>query len=148
MEKKYKGMHGFTLIELIISLSIISIVLFVTYSMINNSMKSTTKNQKNINAINIAQTEIENLRYKIKHEKDLTVYDEEINKEKAIIIDGTTIYRKKDLNNDKIYFNISLTVRKSTNKNERGIYIIKIKIKQDNDYIRNTEINIETKIFG
>lgn len=148
MKKKYKDKYGFTLIELLISLSIISIVLFATYSMINNSIKNTTKNQKNINAINIAQTEIENLRYKIKNKKNLIVYDDETSTEKAITMNGTTTYKRKDSNNDSIYFDISLTVKKATNEREEGIYIIKIKVKQENDYLNNPETNIETKIFG
>lgn len=147
MENKNKYEYGFTLIELLISLSIISVILFVTYSMINNNIKNTTRNQKDINAINIAQTEIENLRYKIKREKNLTIYDDEISTEKPIILDGTTLYKKKDLNNDNIYFDIILTVKRPTNIREEGMYIIKIKVKQENEYLRNPEINIETKIF-
>lgn len=57
---------GFTLIELIIALSIVSIILMAFYTLINSSIKQNTKTEKDIKSLNIAQSEVENLRDEIK----------------------------------------------------------------------------------
>lgn len=58
--------RGFTLVEILISMAIISIVLFSLFTIINSSIKQNTKNEKDIKLLNIAQSEIENLRKEIK----------------------------------------------------------------------------------
>ena len=63
---KIKGNNrGFTLIEILISMAIISIVLFSLFTTINSSIRQNTKNEKDIKLLNIAQSEIENLRKEI-----------------------------------------------------------------------------------
>ena len=49
---------GFTLLELLISLSIITIILLAFSTIIISSIKGNTKNDKDINALNLAQSEI------------------------------------------------------------------------------------------
>lgn len=67
MMLKIKGNNrGFTLVEILISMAIISIVLFSLFTIINSSIKQNTKNEKDIKLLNIAQSEIENLRKEIK----------------------------------------------------------------------------------
>ncbi len=65
MLKKTKN-KGFTLLELIIALSIVSIVLMSFYTLINSSIKQNTKTEKDIKSLNIAQGEIESLRNEVK----------------------------------------------------------------------------------
>ena len=64
--KKVKSIHGFTLIEVLVAMSIISIVSMGFYTIINYSIKNNVKNEKDIQALNMAQSEIENLRSQIK----------------------------------------------------------------------------------
>lgn len=61
-----KNNKGFTLLELLISLSIISIIFVTFYIFLNNSIKTNGKNEIDIKSLNIAQSEIENLRQQIK----------------------------------------------------------------------------------
>lgn len=60
---------GFTLLELLISLSIITIILLAFSTIIISSIKGNTKNDKDINALNLAQSEIEIVRKQIKDGK-------------------------------------------------------------------------------
>lgn len=64
--KKDKS-KGFTLVEVLISLSILSILMLVFFSIINTSIKTNKKNEIDINAMNIAQSEVENIRVQIKN---------------------------------------------------------------------------------
>lgn len=74
---KIKNNKGFTLIEILISMAIISIVLFSLFTIINLSIKQNTKNEKDIKLLNIAQSEIENLRKEIKSSSNnLNIYIE------------------------------------------------------------------------
>lgn len=78
--KKIKNNKGFTLIELIIALSVISIILMAFYSIINSSIKHNVKNEKDIKSLNIAQSEIESLRNEIKSSNSsINIYDDEGN---------------------------------------------------------------------
>ncbi|MGL5693565.1 MAG: prepilin-type N-terminal cleavage/methylation domain-containing protein [Peptostreptococcaceae bacterium] len=61
-----KDNSGFTLIELIVSLSILIIIVTSFFSMVNTGTKSNTKNEKDIVALNLVQSEIENLRKQVK----------------------------------------------------------------------------------
>ena len=63
---KLKKNRAFTLIELLVSLSIISIISMAFFSFLNSSIKINSKNEKDINSLNIAQSEIEKLRKQIK----------------------------------------------------------------------------------
>lgn len=60
---------GFTLLELLISLSIITIILLAFSTIIISSIKGNTKNDKDISALNLAQSEIEIVRKQIKDGK-------------------------------------------------------------------------------
>ena len=59
----------FTLLELLISLSIITIILLAFSTIIISSIKGNTKNDKDISALNLAQSEIEIVRKQIKDGK-------------------------------------------------------------------------------
>lgn len=64
--RKLKRQEGFTLIEILIAMSIISLIAMAFFTFINSSIKFNTKNDQDIKALNIAQSEIENLRQQIK----------------------------------------------------------------------------------
>ena len=62
---------GFTLLELLISLSIITIILLAFSTITISSIKGNTKNDKDISALNLAQSEIEVVRKQIKDGKQV-----------------------------------------------------------------------------
>lgn len=57
---------GFTLLELLVALSIIGLCMFAFFRIIDTSTKVNTKNDRDIKALNIGQSEIENLRNQVK----------------------------------------------------------------------------------
>ena len=63
---KTNNKKGFTLLELLVSISIISILLLAFLTIILSSIKVNTKNDKDISALYIAQSEIEVVRKQIK----------------------------------------------------------------------------------
>lgn len=60
---------GFTLIEVLISLSILTILGGIFFSIANNAIRINSKNDKNIQEMNIAQSVIEDIRDDIKSGK-------------------------------------------------------------------------------
>lgn len=68
MENKYS--KGFTLLELLVSLSIITLILISFFKVYNSTIRVNTKNDIDIKALNLAQSEIENLRNQIKSKED------------------------------------------------------------------------------
>ena len=75
MRLNKKNNSGFTLVELIIALSIISIISFAFFTIITSSISKNAKNDKDIKSLNIAQSEIENIRNEIKAGVSLNIYD-------------------------------------------------------------------------
>lgn len=63
---KIKNTRGLTLVELLISMSILSIIGLAFFSTINTSIKTNKKNETDIKALHLAQSEVENLRVQIK----------------------------------------------------------------------------------
>ena len=123
---------GFTLIEILIAMTIVSILVFSLSTIINSSIKQNTKNEKDIKLLNIAQSEIENLRRKIKlSSNDISI--EATKQDGSILIinipnDEEIIWNEFDSNKkiDKI------------NINTNGIY--KDFIGTDDDGSQNTSI--------
>lgn len=64
---KLKQNKGFTLIELLVALAIVGIILLAFFASINSTIRMDAKNDRDIKALNIAQSEIENLRTYIKN---------------------------------------------------------------------------------
>lgn len=60
--KYNKTNRGFTLIEVLISLSIVTIILLSLFSFYNSSIKFNKKNETDINSLNVSQTAIESMR--------------------------------------------------------------------------------------
>ena len=68
---KLKKEKGFTLIELLVALAIVGIILLAFFKSIDSTTRINTKNDRDIKALNIAQSEIENLRNQIKNHEQL-----------------------------------------------------------------------------
>ncbi|MGL5348869.1 MAG: type IV pilus modification PilV family protein [Peptostreptococcaceae bacterium] len=62
---------GFTLIELLVAISIVSIIALAFFRIANSSILSNSKNEKDIKAMQIAQTQIENIRSQLKKDDTL-----------------------------------------------------------------------------
>lgn len=61
-----KSEKGFTLIEVLVAMSILMIIATIFFKTINTSIISNHNNNKRIDTLNIAQTEIESIEQKIK----------------------------------------------------------------------------------
>lgn len=111
-----KNNSGFTLIELIVSLSILSIMMVGFFTIVNTGTKSNTKNEKDIVALNLVQSEIENLRKQIKTNNtsfkstDGTIIDIGPLKSTSIT---------KDV--DGVLYNLSITMELSKKLNEEKL---------------------------
>ena len=62
-----KKNKGFTLIELLVALAIVGIILLAFFRSVDSTNRMNAKNDRDIKALNIAQSEIENLRNQIKN---------------------------------------------------------------------------------
>ena len=82
---KTNNKKGFTLLELLVSISIISILLLAFLTIILSSIKVNTKNDKDISALYIAQSEIEVVRKQIKDGNTSFVNSEN----KSLVINDT-----------------------------------------------------------
>lgn len=67
---KVSDENGFTLLELIVSVAIIGIVLLGLFRVIDSTQRINTKNDRDIKALNILKSEIEQLRSQIKKKPD------------------------------------------------------------------------------
>lgn len=70
-----KNKRGFTLIELLLAMSIISLIAFAFFRIVNTSVVTNSKNERDIKAMQIAQTQIENIRSQLKKEGTLHKID-------------------------------------------------------------------------
>ena len=161
--KKLKSIHGFTLIEILVAMAIISIVSTGFYTMINSSIKHNVKNEKDIQSLNMAQSEIENLRSQIKSSSDnLKIY---INGNDIIEIpnDDNIMWREIDslneidnikINPDGIYNKYMLDSDDSVIKYYKSLdsnnteYEINLKLsrqKKSRKYLYNVKISVWEK---
>lgn len=140
---------GFTLLELLVSLAIVSIAILTIFTAINSNLKVNTKNDKDIKSLQIAQSEIENLRSQIKSKssdkfKILTYdLDRKIDKEIEIVV-GETYDYLKIIDNDANIYNVELAITKDS----KDLYKIDIKVKSNNEKFSKKTTEIITKVFG
>lgn len=113
---KKNNAKGFTLIEVLISICILSILTIVFSNVMNNSIKINKKNEVDINAMHLAQTEIENLRVQIKN-------------------NSTNIV---DLNNNPI-------ILEQTNVYTSGEYTVNILVGKKNDLLYEINVEVEPR---
>ena len=116
---KLKKSKGFTLIELLVALAIVSTILLAFFKVTDSTTKMNVKNDLDIKALNLAQSEIENLRNQIKNntliEEDIEPYKKSIDgKEFNIDLDITksNVNTKNDNVNTGLYmYTISISVQ-------------------------------------
>lgn len=130
--KKINNHKGFTLIELLIVMSIISLIAMTFFYVLGSAIKSNTKNEVDIKALNIAQTKIENIRVEIKSGS--------ISENKNIIDYVNIDSRKYTVNTEVIKHPIDTT--------SSNMYSIRVSVKTDIPFnSRSKTIELNTEVF-
>ena len=166
---KLKQDKGFTLIELLVALAIVGIILLAFFTSINSTIRMDAKNDRDIKALNIAQSEIENLRNQIKNHEQLekleikdviNILENEIEYEynenlKKLNIYLTNIPEIPDYNiNDDDNINYDIVYKKSIDGKEFEIYldISKSEVNTENSNVNTGmylyTINIKVESFN
>ncbi|MCC0699756.1 prepilin-type N-terminal cleavage/methylation domain-containing protein [Clostridioides sp. ZZV15-6383] len=170
---KKSSEKGFSLIEVLVAMAIMGIILFAFFYIINTNNKVNTKNETDISSLNYVQSEIENLREKIKsgefdfdsldkREDGTVIYEKLIDKSKKVVYDKVlsegnvslydTPYEKITTTEDEdgnlidkehITNKIKIIVEDKNGK----IYKITVTGKSMNDYSSKKEVKIVTEIF-
>ena len=147
---KLKQDKGFTLIELLVALAIVGIILLAFFTSINSTIRMDAKNDRDIKALNLAQSEIENLRNQIK--TNVGSENQEINQiiqSKETISNRIIEPYKKTIDGKEFeisLYNISKSKLDTQNTNldeELYMYTINIKVKSLDTYFSGkiTELN-------
>ena len=127
---------GFTLLELLISLSIITIILLAFSTIIISSIKGNTKNDKDISALNLAQSEIEILRKQIKDGKT------DFNDEPYI----------KEIDGKKFEVKLSVSESKDDTSSQYTLYEVYVSVEakqenEENDYFSKKHTELVTEVL-
>lgn len=140
-----KRNKGFTLIELLISISILSI-LIISFSTISNSaIKGNAKNNIDIGAMNIAQSEIENIRSQMKNYKNSFPIS-------LTSVDGYEILQdrvnKFSMTNNNHQYNVHIEVKKAMDGSRlySELYEVKVLVKEEKQYFSRKSIELVTQI--
>ncbi|MGL5328903.1 MAG: PulJ/GspJ family protein [Peptostreptococcaceae bacterium] len=123
---------GFTLIEVLIAMSIISLIAMTFFNFLNSSIRYNAKNEKDIQYLNIAQTEIENLREQIKSDT----------KDGFTSSDGTKI-KDNNLKADYDEYGLEINLRP-----DGELYTIEVYVEPKYNYFSNRSVRLITKVFG
>lgn len=142
---KTNNKKGFTLLELLVSISIISILLLAFLTIILSSIKVNTKNDKDISALYIAQSEIEVVRKQIKDGNTSFVNSEN----KSLVINDTlgNLYYKEI---DGKRFEVRFYLDKSLESNLYNLRVI-VKSKSmdtEDDYFSKKTTELVTQVYG
>lgn len=142
---KKNNKKGFTLLELLVSISIISILLLAFLTIILSSIKVNTKNDKDISALYIAQSEIEVVRKQIKDGNTSFVNSEN----KSLVINDTlgNLYYKEI---DGKRFEVRFYLDKSLESNLYNLRVI-VKSKSmdtEDDYFSKKTTELVTQVYG
>ena len=110
---KLEKSKGFTLIELLVALAIVGTILLAFFKIIDSTNRMNVKNDRDIKALNIAQSEIENLRSQIKeksgnNERKLFVYDNSLDSNLQDILSKIYSSLKQTYAKDYLYQYLSL----------------------------------------
>lgn len=140
---------GFTLIEVIIAISIISIISLALFRVINSAIKNNSKNEIDIHSLNVAQSEMEQLRSNIKenHNVEISINDND----KILIINGenTVKYKKEIRRNDNktIIYDINLNIIREE-KNKLPLYTVKIDVSNEENTFSSKNTVLKAQILG
>ncbi|MEG1284419.1 MAG: prepilin-type N-terminal cleavage/methylation domain-containing protein [Romboutsia sp.] len=156
-----KNNKGFTLLEVIISISIIIFIMFAFFRVYNSSIRVNTKNDRDIKALNLAQSELEDLRSQIKNLDDntfLTIAGDEIKiVEIPITTDNndtkpyTKIYIKNYLNGESMKpreYKIQIDISKSYVLEKMYLFDIDISAKLGDEYFSKRNVKLSTSILS
>lgn len=173
---KIKNKKGFTLVEVLIAMAIISIVTLSFFTIVNFSIRQNLKNEQNIILRNIAQTEVENLRKEIKMYKNymeiptdnllIKIPDETKGidwNNGNISITSNGIYKdfiginddgskdnsiiQYDRNIDGNCYRVKLDLSR-IEKKEKFLYDVNVNVKLKNNYFSEQEVVLNTKILS
>lgn len=142
MKKKLKS-KGFTLIEVLVAMSIISIIVIFFYNALNNTIKMNKKAENDIQMMDIAQSKMENMLSNIRESSDDS---EEIEVE----INGSIVRLNSLFNNNSIY----TTQFEEVYENKVSNYIVDLKIERklinsgtilSNSYLYNINFSVKEK---
>ncbi|GAA0106423.1 hypothetical protein UT300013_30470 [Paraclostridium sordellii] len=158
---------GFTLIEVLIALFIVSLVSMSFFMIVNITNRSNAKNEKDIQAMDIAQNEIEHITKDIKDNKNTIDLDlngdgnivstnslktnEKINKNKLKEVKEYTspeyMVRYEGRENTNFQIQVKITT-KEINQQVKHFYIyyLNIAVKPISDFTKRT-VNISTKVL-
>lgn len=151
--KKIKNTKGVTLIELLISISILTIILIASFNFINTTTKFNVKSEKDIQALTIAQTVGEEIREKIKN-NSLNLDDgqwEAYNYQNFLESDFNPEYIAEYSVKEIFNQYIVEEVEDSNNSNKDKLFEVKIllyrqkKISSDNKYLYTVDIRVTNK---
>ncbi|MGL5641904.1 MAG: type IV pilus modification PilV family protein [Paraclostridium sp.] len=165
--------RGFTLIEVLIALTIVSIISMAFFMSVNMTNKENAKNEKDIQAMDIAQSQVEYLTKEIKSKKETIDIDfngnKEINgtndidsnekilksyiKENGIdMIEGNIKYPKyivkyseKENTRYQVFISLKANLKKQQIK-DYYLYDIKVEVKPLTDLTKR-EAKIQTKVL-
>ena len=127
---------GFTLLELLVSISIMSIILLAFLTITISSIKGNTKNDKDISALNLAQSEIEILRKQIKDGKT------DFNDEPYI----------KEIDGKKFEVKLSVSESKEDTSSQYTLYEVYVSVEakqenEENDYFSKKHTELVTEVL-
>lgn len=162
--KNLNKQKGFTLIEILIAMGIISLIAMAFFTIVNTSIKSNMKNEKDIKLLNITTSEIENIREQIKDTTDdglvvnTTDGKEENNisiqwndSDKISSVNGNERKRKiiKYTSIENVKYNVTLDMtREDVGKTKLYLYSVNIVVKLEDNNFSKREVSINTEIFG
>lgn len=140
-----KENKGFTFIELLISISILSILTIAFSTISISAIKGNSKNDIDIGAMNIAQSEIENIRSQMKkYESSLPI--------SLTSVDGYEISQDRvnefsRINNNNKY-DVYIEIKKATEGSRiySQLYEVKVLVKEEKQYFSRKSTELVTQI--
>lgn len=156
MNFKLKNNKGVTLLEVIISVALVSTISIGFFMTINNTKRSNTKNDKDLKAMDIAQSEIEYIIKDIKDGDDvIKIGNEEIKLEDIDLIEDNNKNKEPNIeyeknHSDKDNYDIKVWLGK-TEENQQVIgdyylYNVEVIAKSKSDF-SDREVKLQTEVL-